>query len=1124
MELLSQMTSILSIFNALSGVFGADVMTSPISFGVQAQCNGQTCPGSFFTAVATAWANIGYMTHADILELVDKTRFGTWAILLYICAAIAAFIGVATNSPLRNYTWFFIGPALYSFLVGTTIEVRGVNWVVATQPAEDLSDVWRIAETGLANTRLATSKKVDILGKDGPSGAYEVAYPMVMLDGLFSATTNQLVEFTGILNENAGSGNTNLSAPSGGVTAKDTKWYLLSSLKWPMLENIVGNTFRDPALRDAFVTFLSSECGDKFKDGIDSAMYISATQSLGSVAVPSVMVGRGASGYAEFQEALDDIAIPTPRALASIFRGKDDDGSIKRFTPKLSGSTMLDAGRGQGIVCSEYLWTLIQGMRWEAGHAYYQLLRSAPRGFTEDQFIRTLFYGWDIKSPSGKMDKDEQAAFVKHLILAYLLRNELLYAPQITSVDQRHAPSEQSRSYGDAYVRTSGSKMKYTELYNAAIMMPYIQGILAYIIIAAYPIASMLIILPGHFKGFFTWVAFFAWIKLWDVGFAMVQVIERSVWAMLGSNSAMAATSKSIIETVQKVGGIGVEPSGASTFAGPTRPGELEAMFPIPKVCSITGPNASSCAGAGQDQSQELAWELLDKMLVVSANADLDLANGWYIYIMSALYLAVPAVTGQLVLGAKAGMAGMAKDAFQGIGNDAGGAARTGYQHAATNAALTNQNSLAQAAAAKAMNASGALQEAFNLRNAMLDHGLAKDRVSGVTKAHEGRAQMLGQTATDLDAVRGAMNGNLQDMQKYGRPFAPGGAIASMSGGVQEFSNKYGGSYGKKLADGLSKLDGYAGKAGDMANGVMGQGYGRFAPVATPATGGAGGAGSGSAGNSESDATKNYRVGGAMASISAHQSAGMAKAKAAGISQDAYWNTMEHGQLSTGKNQYAQNLQHQGDFDVQSSVWEAKNAFASHVAASAGIAGMNAGSLNAGQKPTDLTGMAMNGMLDGHSVKRNADGSVDRSGGWGVTSIMSNRNVSGAAHYSGEGYLSNVRDTARWGRENLGGSYVESGYVPTGIQDLALRGEIARFDPSVHVAPVGSTVSQTIGAGKQWVSEAIPDAVKEKMPGGKAAFDSYTSSAQIHEKTGFPEAGNLATQPPSAGGTPPRKP
>jgi len=115
---------------------------------------------------------------------------------LYIAAAITALLGVATNNPMRNYTWFFIGPALYSFLVGTTIEVRGVNWVVATQPAEDLSDVWRIAETGLANTRLATSKKVDILGKDGPSGAYEVAYPMVMLDGLFSATTNQLVEFT----------------------------------------------------------------------------------------------------------------------------------------------------------------------------------------------------------------------------------------------------------------------------------------------------------------------------------------------------------------------------------------------------------------------------------------------------------------------------------------------------------------------------------------------------------------------------------------------------------------------------------------------------------------------------------------------------------------------------------------------------------------------------------------------------------------------------------------------------------------------------------------------------------------------------------------------------------------
>lgn len=1108
MELLSQMTSILSIFNALSGVFGADVMTSPISFGVQAQCNGQTCPGSFFTAVATAWANIGYMTHADILELVDKTRFGTWAILLYICAAIAAFIGVATNSPLRNYTWFLIGPALYSFLVGTTIEVRGVNWVVATQPQEDLSDVWRIAETGLANTRLATSKKVDILGKDGPSGAYEVAYPMVMLDGLFSATTNQLVEFTGILNENAGSGNTNLSAPSGGVTAKDTKWYLLSSLKWPMLENIVGNTFRDPALRDAFVTFLSSECGDKFKDGIDSAMYISATQSLGSVAVPSVMVGRGASGYAEFQEALDDIAIPTPRALASIFRGKDDDGSIKRFTPKLSGSTMLDAGRGQGIVCSEYLWTLIQGMRWEAGHAYYQLLRSAPRGFTEDQFIRTLFYGWDIKSPSGKMDKGEQAAFVKHLILAYLLRNELLYAPQITSVDQRHAPSEQSRSYGDAYVRTSGSKMKYTELYNAAIMMPYIQGILAYIIIAAYPIASMLIILPGHFKGFFTWVAFFAWIKLWDVGFAMVQVIERSVWAMLGSNSAMAATSKSILETVQKVGGIGVEPSGASTFVGPTRPGDLEAMFPIPKVCSITGPNASSCAGAGQDQSQELAWELLDKMLVVSANADLDLANGWYIYIMSALYLAVPAVTGQLVLGAKAGMAGMAKDAFQGIGNDAGGAARTGYQHAATNAAMTNQGSLAQAAAAKAMNAkrdaggNTLASKYWDLKNQAMDDGFVKDTTSNIAQAHSAKAGQMAKTASDIDNVRNAMGGNnLKNLGNYSGLATKGAATggAAMYQGVHgRVGLGQGFKSGARMFEGDSAAAGAGGSgAGAGAGGAPKPPGGGELPPPKGLLGKARQVVEGAMPTTPSDGAgwrDQWQGHAAMASIAAHQRAGVANALSAGAQQDAHWEASRRSNLAAGRNAYAQNLSAMNDFETQSAVWEAKNAFASHVAASAGIAGMNAGNLNAGHKPTDLTGMSMVGMLDGHQVKRNADGSVDRSGGWGTTSIM--RNVASAADYSGTRFLGNVNETTEWGKENLGAQYVQSGYSPAGVFDVGARGWWeAQSNANVMVAAPNITggehnlkpLNSISGAG---LSEAIIQKTGiEKHLGGLTGVD-----------------------------------
>ena len=1015
-------TSLLSVIDLMVQAFSAVSAAAPLSFSVQGAvaCTSDTCPGSFYTAVTVAWANIGYMTHADVIELIDKTNFGKWGILLYIGAAVAALIGVATNSPMRNYTWFFLGPAFYSFLVGTTMEVQGVNWVVANKAANDMSDVWRIAETGLKNTRLASQGKIRIMGKDGPEGQYTVAYPMVFLDGLFSATTNQLVEFTGVTNEGGdGGANSNLAAKG---NLGDGPWWLLSTLKWPMLENIVGATVRNPSLRDALVTFLSSECGDEFKKGINSGAYIAATQARGTQPIQSLMSGSpgGSGNYAKFQESLDTVSIPTPRSLMVMLRDYNGPGSFGTFTPKLNNAEPLNAGRGQGIVCSEYLWTIIQGLRWEAGHSYHQLLRAAPSGFSEEGFIRTLFYGWDIRSTEGGAyaSKDEQAAFVKHLILTFMLRNELLYAPQVTSYDQRFAPSEQSKSYGDAYVRTSGSKMKYTELYNAAVMMPYIQGIIAYLLIAAYPIATMLVILPGHYKGFFTWVAFFAWVKLWDVGFAMVQVIERSVWAMLGSGTNMAQSANTLLTTARKVGGIGTE-NLASTFVGPVRPGELESLAAIPQICSLAAGtvDASSCGGA-KDQIQENAWELFDKLLIVSANADLDLANGWYIYIMSALYLAVPAVTGQLVLGAKAGMAGMAKDAFQGVGNDAGGAARTGYQHAATNAAMTNQGSLAQAAAAKAMRKAGAngggAGEIFGLKNQALDHGSKEKELGNVAGFHTAMAGESGRKAGLIDNVKNSGGIALQNgselvnaaLGKNGSRVPILGAFASVGGG--------GGGGNKGTPTGPDGPDRAAGES----TGYTGSGE-------------------------TSKPMKGFLLASNMRSIQAHNDAAQAGNKAAAGAQEAHWRQSNEGLQAAGKNQYAGNLQEGLKFDTDSAVWEAKNAFASHVSSSAGIAGMNAGNLNAGHKPSDMTGMAMNGVLDGY---KKSDSKT--SGGFWQTAPTNNGGVyggvSGSAGYSGStapgGFLTKSAQTMSDGIEYQGKSQIEGAFQTQTISGVALEG------------------------------------------------------------------------------------
>lgn len=893
--------------DASTAVFGADY--SFVSFSVQSatQCTSTTCPGSFYTAITTAWANIGYVTHADVLRFLNTTHFGKWAILLYIAAAITGLLGVATNSPMRNYTWFFIGPALFSFLVGTTMSVQGVNWVVANRAIQDMSEVWRNAEAGLANTRLVKDGKLEIKGKYGPQGEYEVAMPMVFLDELFSATANILIEWTGIGRQvDNGGAESNLSnqAETGGKDA----WWLLANLKWSYVENITASTIRNPDVRDAFVTFLASECGDLFKQGIDSGAYIAATQARGATPIETVFNANDNKDYVGMQDLLGSTSIPTPRSLGRLFKEKQGGGSGAKTGSFLNFSPILqkkprETGRGVGIVCSEYLWTIIQALRFEAGSAYYQMVRSAPDGFDEEGFVTTLLYGWDVREKLGEDIREEhQKAFLKHLILAYIVRNELISAPQVTTVDQRYAPAEQARSYSEANIRAYGSKAKFIELYNAAVMMPYLQGILAYFLVVAYPIACMMVILPGHYKAFLTWVSFFAWVKLWDVGFAMVHVIERGVWAMIGNNSYMGTTARTLIEVAGNVGGIGVENTvapGNGGGYGVLNPSALAARAAIPRVCSLSPGNfdASQCPGSGVDQGVKEAFELFDKLLMVGANLDLDLSNGWYIYIMSALYLAVPAVTGQLVLGAKAGSAGLIKDAFSAVGNDGGQAAKTGAQNAAVNALMTNQKSLGQAAVAKAMRA-GTGEDgkgpSLAMKGVLAGNKSLKEGLQGTREAME--AGVLGKEAE----VAGRAPSN----------FSKASGLASKAKGVLGASAGSGGG-------GEGALVGYGREAGELA-------LTRRADEMS------------------------------VNNAAAGQRLGFAK--------------QGREIVSSGLKDFGGKLSAQAEFEAQSAAWEARNEFAAHASAMGGIAGMNAGSLAPGEKPSDATGMGMYGMLDGYGA------------------------------------------------------------------------------------------------------------------------------------------------------------
>lgn len=961
-----------------------------LHFAVEGECT--NCPGAESTLIAAAWANIAYMHHAALLYFVSFSAFGAWAPLLYVVAAICALIGVATNNAPRNYIWFILGPALYGFLIGATQDVQGVGWVVAGYPANQ-QEVWRDAETGLKNSPLMQIDRYKGMQVDkykGPSKEYAVAMPLLFLDELFSTTSNLLVGWTGLYRQlGTGGNNTNLAKQaqngagsiSGARGEGEGPWHLLSNLKSPMVENIVSATVRNPDLRDAFITFLASECGDEFKKGIDSGAYNAATMSRGGVLPMTIFKDRegqaGDNNFTQtsdlpsppslknFKQPLNNTWMPTPPSLRRLLheggsgRGSQGGvvGSFTEFSPMFNNGpeSTMSLHYNDEILCSDYLYTIIQGLRHETGHAYHQLVRTAPDGFTETSLLYTLFYGWNIRHKEGDeyADENEIKWFTQNLILVHMLKNELQFAPQITSVDQKFAPADQIRQYSQAYMGTMGAKNKFGELYNWAIMMPYVQGILLYVIIVAYPLAAMMMILPGYWKSFFTWITFFAWVKMWDVGFAVVQVLERSVWAMIGNHSNMARVASMLIQTSWRTDGITVECNGAAGGGGSDVSADLNDQCAVPKVT-----NGDAEFGEGGDQDENKAFFLLDKALLLSAAADLDVSNGYYIYIMTALYFAVPAVTGQLILGAKAGLGNIATGVMAETGRDAGNAARSGFQSDMGNRISTGFQMESQAAYGKAMRKGGLAAQALGLENDNLNIGREQGGIDAKSGAYSGAAGLANSQARSVQsalATYKALQGDDDaktpkvgpDKKDQSKP-VPGGIPSSASGSRGSASGSAG--TGTTASGG-----GFLGNAASLVGNLPGIKQGIGAAKAVGAYAAKPAAAGWNAMKAAGDPSMHPR----LMDNAYQQQAHAFDANATKMKLDNDISRAALGQRSNGNQLQGQRTSQSAQYQAELAAWDARNNSANRYAGLASVYG--AGGISAGQKPTNMTGMAGDG-------------------------------------------------------------------------------------------------------------------------------------------------------------------
>jgi hypothetical protein len=665
-------------------------------FSAQAASTCSDCMGSAFSPIAAAWATQGYWMQATLIEYLKDSGLSTFAALIYVFAVGAGIVGYMLGNPPRNYVWYFFGPAMFHFLLFTTEQTKGVSWQMGInnqgEPIYgDQREVWKLAEAGLVNQEGRLRKGIEVFRDREPSQPIEVAQVFAFVDTLFSDLIQGLVGLVGskVMMANAGAAtNTNIPDVGGGaggnfVNLSPDAFYRISNSKWGMLENITGANIKDIKMIKAMAVFMGSDCGDELLRMIDQSKYTTAARARGGSLPASVFhqFGRATQPeYPELRSNLQKTIVHKNDFLRQMFPdvscGGPNDNSLTCFSDlTLQAKNDMLNNDIAGITCENYLAYLIEGMRWEAGNATYQLYNSAPAGLPSRFTLFNLFYGWGIRDGSidyGTGEITLQGApipasggggksletFTPMLMLVHIIKNFFEYTP--ITPDQKYTPSQDIDEWYRRQQKQISSKTKFLEVYSWALMVPYVQGLALYFLATAYPIVCIAMIMPQLYKLPITWIKYWLWAKSWDLGFAIVMAVEKSVWATMSNSDRSQRTLGYVVEIAN--------------------------TLPLDITCNGVGVNAGTgrgCAFALVRDAGGVAlgdayftdqMRIFDRTLMLSKNLELDLANSYYIYIMAALYFAVPAIAGQLV-GSIGGLAGNMLDKF----TDVKAAANAGY-------------------------------------------------------------------------------------------------------------------------------------------------------------------------------------------------------------------------------------------------------------------------------------------------------------------------------------------------------------------------------------------------------------------------------------------------------------
>lgn len=471
----------------------------------------QSTIGSVGHLVGASLETAGHYLQAMLLDSISSGRGIAFAVGLFVLGAVSSIFTFVTQGRANFILVFLIGPAVYFSLTLPRAESIGATWRFGLR--EYSREKVAISTQEFSNSPTTVSRSPR--DQPPPERPAKVSWFFSQYNRITSEIAQSIISVIELISD------------KGDIS------FLVKTDRY--------NALFAPKVRDQGAQYLISGiilpyCASYFS--LSREYYAPGVSDLRRSDIEEALKLRG------------DVPVITTSGQSHVFRWLEERDLLRSDLLKTNE-------RPKSLSCLQ-LWHIgIDYLKRESVQLITDLSTSnVPEGTTAEEIREQLASKFEstLNNRSGvisRMSDDQRLVFMINEVAVRMFMNEMRStSPGLLDVNfGEDIPIEQGGSYTTSVQATRDIRRMFkTDEYEekgdflmAMLALPYLQGSVLFFLAMTFPLFALACLLPGHHTAIFTWMGLWLWIKLWDVGFAVVMLIDNILYQLLPHGPKMDA-------------------------------------------------------------------------------------------------------------------------------------------------------------------------------------------------------------------------------------------------------------------------------------------------------------------------------------------------------------------------------------------------------------------------------------------------------------------------------------------------------------------------------------------------------------------------------------------------------